>query len=373
MRGAYCYLPILPARRGAFLAAQWLSPLAESRLIPLFDIPDPVVRNGETLEKHFAKRAKGIGEAWPRSRSVYVDMHNLPSEVHMASGEHPLTFVFDLLRMQGARAIPVTGTTADRHPAYTIAVRAITRRDRRGLCLRLAREDFENRSTLADSISEVLDFQGLSPAECDLILDFRYLVAGEAGTLRGLSLEALDISRQLGRFRNVILAGGSVPEQLGKQDQGQLRSESRVEFSLWAELIKTIPLVYADYGVVSPTYVPPKRAVNVPARIRYTTHAEHVFRRGRRADYVTLCNELIASPEFSGQDFSLGDLRIHQCAKGIVKPGNPTLWVGSDLNHHFEMVSQQIWQAISASGNAGHFSLPEPEHRPYLQPDLIAE
>lgn len=63
MRNTYCYLPILPARGGAFLALKWLSPLAGSRLIPLFDIPDPVLRDGETFDTHFAKRAKGISDA----------------------------------------------------------------------------------------------------------------------------------------------------------------------------------------------------------------------------------------------------------------------------------------------------------------------
>lgn len=141
MRGSYCYLPILPARGGAFLAVKWLSPLAESRLTPLFDIPDPVLRGGETLELHFAKRAKGISDTWTRIRPVYVDMHNLPSHVRMASGAHPLMYVFDLLDMRGTQAIPVTGTAADRDTAYSTAARSIVRRDRRGACLRLARED----------------------------------------------------------------------------------------------------------------------------------------------------------------------------------------------------------------------------------------
>ena len=59
MRGTYCYLPILPARGGAFRAVSWLSPTARSRLIPMFDIPDPVLGKGEIVESHLAKRAKG--------------------------------------------------------------------------------------------------------------------------------------------------------------------------------------------------------------------------------------------------------------------------------------------------------------------------
>lgn len=188
MRASYCYLPILPARSGAFLAMKWLSPFAESRLTPLFDIPDPVIKDGETLETHFAKRAKGISDAWTRARPTYVDMHNLPPHVRMATGSHPLTYVFDLLAMHGAQAIPVTGTVADRDTAYSRAARAIVHRDRRGACLRLAREDLESRPTLRSGLSETLDLLGLAPTECDLVFDFRYVLANEANELRALVL-----------------------------------------------------------------------------------------------------------------------------------------------------------------------------------------
>jgi len=373
MRGSYCYLPILPARGGAFLAMKWLSPLAESRLTPLFDIPDPVLRERETLEMHFAKRAKGISDAWTKIRPAYVDMHNLPPQVRMTSGLHPLMYVFEHLNMHGAQAIPVTGTAADRDGAYSDATRAVVRRDRRGVCLRLAREDLENQSTLASGISEVLDSLALTPTECDLVFDFRYVVANETSGLRALNLEALQIATRLGNFRNMIVAGGSIPEQLGKQDQGQTRREARVEFGLWSELVRGFPIAHADYGVVSPLYVPPKRVVNVPARIRYSTEADHVFRRAGRKEYRDLCKEVVASADFAGENFSLGDLRIYRCAKETIKPGNPTHWVASDANHHLELVTRQVWHTLESLGLTGRFELPEPVRRPWRQPELVLE
>jgi hypothetical protein len=221
-----------------------------------------VLRDGETLDAHFAKRAKGISDTWTRDRPAYVDMHNLPSHVRMTSGAHPLTYVFEHLNMHGALAIPVTGTAADRDAAYSSAARTIVRRDRRGASLRLAREDLENRSTLGAGISEALDFLELTPVECDLLFDFRYILAKEVNGLRALALEVLQIATRLGNFRNMIVAGGSIPEQLGKQSQGQVRREARVEFGLWSELMAAFPVVYADYGVLSPLYVPPKSVVH---------------------------------------------------------------------------------------------------------------
>lgn len=300
-------------------------------------------------------------------------MHNLPPHVRMTSGAHPLTYVFEHLNMHGIQAIPVTGTAADRDATYSSAAQSIVRQGQRGALLRLAREDLENRSTLSSAISEALDFLKLTPAACDLLFDFRYILAKEVNGLRALALEVLQIATRLGNFRNMIVAGGSIPEQLGKQTQGQVRREARVEFGLWSELMAAFPVVYSDYGVLSPLYVPPKGVVNVPSRIRYSTETDHVFRRGNRNEYPALCKSLVASPEFAGENFSLGDLRIYRCAKETIKPGNPTLSVASDANHHLELVSGQVWRALESSGLAGRFSLPEPVRRPWLQPELILQ
>lgn len=373
MRNSYCYLPILPARGGAFMATQWLSPLAESRLTPLFDIPDPVLEGKATLETHFAKRARGISNAWTKARPVYVDMHNLPPQIRMASGSHPLAYVFDHLEMYGAKAIPVTGTIADRDAAYSDTVRSIVGDIKRGVCLRLAREDLENRVSLSREISVFLDFIGLTPEECDLLIDFRFLMTKEIGEIRALSFEVLGTSSALGVFRNTIVAGGSIPEQLGKKDQGKVRRETRKELELWSELIAAFPVAHADYGVVSPLYVPPKGIVKIPSRIRYTTENDHLFRRAGRKEYPELCKELIASPEFKGEGFSLGDLRFYRCAKETIKPGNPAQWIAADANHHMELVSDQVWRALESSGRSGQFNLPETVRRPWLQPEIMLE
>jgi Beta protein len=371
MRNSYCYLPIVPARGGAFLALTHLSPLAESRLVPFFDIPGPVLRSGDTLEAHFAKRAKAISDTWTRNRSAYVDMHNLPTDVRMASGAHPLTYIFEQLNMHCTQAIPVTGTPSDRDAEYSLAVRTIVRRDRRGVLLRIAREDMENRSTLSAGISEALDFLGITPVECDLLFDFRYILAKEVNQLRTVALEVLQIATRLGNFQNLIVAGGSIPEQLGKQTKGQVRLEPRVEFGLWSDLVAAFPVVFADYGVLSPLYVPPKGFVNVPSRIRYSTTTDHVFRRGAGKEYSDLCKALIASPYFSGQNFSWGDHRLFQCAKENINPGNAKDWVASDTNHHLELVADQVWRTLESAGLAGRFSLSDPVRRPWLQPELI--
>ena len=129
MRGNYCYLPILRARWGAFQAVGELSPIARSRLMPLFDVPVPTPKNGKTLETYLTERAKGIHQCWGPLRPVYVDVHDLPPELRTSSGVQPITYLLDMLRMNGSLVVPVTGTEADRGQDYLTAVNAIVARD----------------------------------------------------------------------------------------------------------------------------------------------------------------------------------------------------------------------------------------------------
>ena len=66
-RAAFCYLPILRARGGAFQAVRTLSSLARSRLTPMFDVPAPVLKEGQTLHTYLTKRADGGGRRAARA------------------------------------------------------------------------------------------------------------------------------------------------------------------------------------------------------------------------------------------------------------------------------------------------------------------
>lgn len=114
MSSDFCYLPILRAKQGEFEAVRALSPDARARLSPLFDVPDPVPGDGPSQDAYLAKCAQGIHQAWGPAREIYVDVHDLPLNLRTASGAQPINLLFDLLRMHGSKAIPVTGTEAER-------------------------------------------------------------------------------------------------------------------------------------------------------------------------------------------------------------------------------------------------------------------
>jgi hypothetical protein len=252
MRGAYCYLPILRARGGHFRAVGALSPLARSRLTPLFDVPVP--KQGKKLESYLASRADRIHRCWETGRSIYVDVHDFPLDLRTESGAQPITHLVDLMRMRGSRPIHVTGTEDERQTDYLEAIRVLIQGESDGVCVRLERDELNEPKLLRTSLSATVDFLALDPSRVDLILDFRYVGRDAIEVLRATTLEALGVIREVGSFRNVTVAGSSVPDQLPRRDQGKVRREERIELEVWSQVISIaegqLPIALGDFGVI---------------------------------------------------------------------------------------------------------------------------
>jgi len=377
MRDAYCYLPILPARGGHFRAVDALSSLARSRLIPFFDVPAPVLERAKTVESYLTSRADGIHRCWETDRPIYVDVHNFPLDLRTESGAQPITYLVDLLRMRGLRPIPVTGIEDERGTDYLKTIRALIRGESDGVCVRVERDELNEPKLLRTSLSSTVNLLALDSARVDLVLDFRYVGRDAVEVLHATTLEALRVIREVGSFRNIAIAGGSVPDQLTRRDQGKVRREQRIELEVWSQVISMaegeLPIALGDFGVIGANYVPPADFKKSPARIRYTTARDHVFRRAKLQDYRDLCRQLVDSPDYFGPAFSLGDQRIALVAKGQERAGNAPTWIAVDTNHHLELVSAQVWDAIQQQGLRNRFSLPEPSPRPWLQHELSLE
>ena len=374
MRGSYCYMPILPARYGAFRALASLSPIGRSRIAPMFDVPNVVLKANQTIDSYLEKRAREIRFCWEPDRVCYLDVHSLPLDWYTTSGRLPLQFLVDYLRARRSRVIPVTSSVLDRGPAYLHAVRGVSQPE--GVCLRLARDELLEPKLLSSSLQETIDILKLDPSQIDVVLDFRYVGNDNSEFLRAAALEALRVVAGFGVFRNLSIAASSVPDLLPKKDQGKIRHERRKDFELWAAILELRQdghlMPFCDYGVVGAHYVQPGKPVTTPARIRYTTQEEHIFLRGARNEHSLICKQLLGLSEFQGARYSVGDQRLYESANGRIGPGTAALWVGYDTNHHLEFVSQQVWNILSSRDLARLFSLSEPSPQPWLQPELFA-
>lgn len=374
MRGSYCYIPILIGRGGHFRAVRALSPNARSRLVPLFDVPRPNDQQIAKLEAHLMERAEGIARCWVPDRPVCVDVHDFPLELRVHE-LWPIVLIVEALRARGFRPVPVSGTESERGGEYVRAMGQLAARVGNGVCLRVEPEEILEPEILVGSLSTTLGLLDQPPEQVDVVLDLRFVGKESVARLRSTVLESLHAVNSMGRFRNLAVGGGSVPENLPKRDAGLIRRERRVEWELWSEIhaiaAAGAPIAFADHGITNSNYVAPAKSVRVPARVRYTTPTEHVFLRTEPGGRAALCTQLLASEHFEGADYSVGDQRMALVANGIFGGGNPGTCIGDDLNHHLELVSEQVWGTISEKGMVDLFSLPDPVRSPWLQTELM--
>lgn len=68
-----------------------------------------------------------------------------------------------------------------------------------------------------------------------------------------------------------------------------------------------------------------------------------IVRKGRGYDQMRyLCQILITHSNFYGEEFSMGDKYIVDCANGIVSTGTAETWRRVGTNHHLAVVASQI-------------------------------
>jgi hypothetical protein len=374
MKGSYCYLPILKARSGAFNALRTVSPTARARIAPLFDVLPPDPKQAKDPQAYLTKKVQGIVGCWAPDRPVYLDAHAFPLDA-LIGGMPPVAVVARGLAARGFQAVPVVGTESERGREYIAAIRRLAVDLGTGVCVRVEREELGEPMAFAASLSQTLDLLGVSAHMVDLVLDMDYVGKQSTPEVSSTAREALQAATSIGDFRNTVLVGGSVPEQLPKRDTGVVRREARIELEAWQQIVSLVdlpvPFAFGDFGVINPKYVKPGRPVNVPARVRYTTSREHIFLRTGRGGHGDLCRQLLAmQDEYAGAAYSAGDQRMDLAAQGLASVGNPSIWIAGDLNHHLELVSDQVWRLIQASGMSRLFALPEPRRYPWLQPVL---
>ena len=372
MKGSYCYLAILKARGGQFNAVRGVSPTARSRFAPLFDILQPSPRQAENHKAYLDKIGDRIVASWAPDRPIYVDARDFPVETEVF-GRPPAALVCELVGSHGFGIIPVTGTEIDRGADYVRKIGRLAAATGNGVCVRVEREEVEEPGAVRESLSRTLDLLGAGDEQVDLLLDLDFVGRDSSMRLQSTILEAIQAATSTASFRNIAIAGGSIPAHLGKKDTGVIRREPRVEMQAWTQVQSIIgrALAFGDFGVTNPRYVKPGKAVNVPARIRYTTYQEHLLLRTGRNGHADLCRQLVGMEEYEGASYSVGDQRMKLAAQGFAGAGSPTIWVAGDLNHHLETVSTQVWDIVVKSGTSAWYCLPEPRRYPWLQQELI--
>ncbi|MGD0121690.1 MAG: beta family protein [Candidatus Limnocylindrales bacterium] len=341
------YVPVLLDWPGELNALASTPADRLDRMTPLIQIAPSAVKTLE-LGRWARDRVRRIG-ATLGQRPLYLDL------LVPARSLRPLfEMVLDEARRAGLTFVPVHSVGTGSLDAAAASVvqdgRGVAIRYRAGTTVSMAGQ------TLGGILKTECDRLGARPSDADLIIDFGWMRPGSEMTAADLSGFLEDVLAP-GPWRNVILAGTSVPRSLTEVGitEGNFGFIPRLEWRLWNDLHRSRPerIVYADYGIQSPKTPDKSKSGPMRANIRYTTPESILAVRGRGAfnqlapevrvqQYQELCLQLIQNPVFNGRACCSGDLTIELCADGEIGPTSQTVWRRVGANHHFAVVVGQL-------------------------------
>ena len=348
------YIPILKGKRGEFGALRHLTEEKKKLITPLIDVSRISSKSKEktTIEAHLEKIAHYVRKDWG-IMPILIDLTDIHPDMRTEAGEHPLKYIFTVLRAVGAHAMPVTGLDRDR--AYNEAVLSIVKEDNRGACIRVLMEDTDNITDLNIGLVSLLNDLKLDRKRTHLLIDLKDIQQQDLSRLESRMDKIINGLHSVNDWHSFTLASSNFPESLASVKRNAIVEIDRRDYQLWRSFLKKhhnlkrLPS-YGDYGVVHPVWVDIDLSIiNPSAKIRYTLEDKwlvvkgHSLKTGAKyGQYHELAGRLIKESKYIGKSFSWGDDYITMCAGGAAKSGNLEMWIKVDTNHHITFVSDQI-------------------------------
>ncbi len=301
------YFPILRAKQGEISAIAHLSPEARTRIRPTFDIPKRKAKSKASIENHLSGIASELAKNWGTALPLFVDFLQYGPDEKVADGRHPVEYFFDCACQLGMLAIPVAGPESIRGPCYGYlnAIARAAYRDGRGVAIRLPYRELNRPDTLSGTINDILKVLSIPPSMVDVFLDFEALaiLPPEARSEEALLAVVIDAMRatESMEFRNLILGGSSIPDQVGPQYNWNALRVPRVGLRVWEHVVSRRPSTVVKFGGSGIGYAFERdsdKPVRPPGRIRLSTPTHHVLWRAPRAGYRKLCAQVTKSADF---------------------------------------------------------------------------
>ncbi|MGN7942668.1 beta family protein [Metabacillus sp. 22489] len=354
------YVPILKWKRGERTALEQLDPARKSNMTPLIEV-QPVPFNhttgnfSKTIDDHLSDIGNHIKVAWDQNSPVFVDLYTLYNNEDfeddiLSNGQHPVEFVIDEIESNGTPAIPVTGIY--RYQPFHDAIKSVSKKYNRGICLRLEEADLSDIPVLIEDLNNLLEFLEIEKEMVDIILDYKQILPQqEQEHLKNVILTIVQFP-YLQNWRTLTLASTAYPKNLRQIPTNSSGSLPRTEWNVFQSLIGyglvRLP-AFGDYNISHPDFVNlDPRVINMAAGIKYTANNEFLIFRGIGiknngfSQMVQLCQNVINHQLYYGNHFSSGDQYIHDCAHQNVTTGNAEKWVTVGVNHHLTLVSLDL-------------------------------
>jgi Beta protein len=306
------YVPVLKWRQGEYQALWRLDEARKTMVVPLIEITPPdfdfeLWQPKKTIDAHLEKFASRLQQKWG-VRPALIDTGLLSPNTRMTGNIHPLTWLLDQVRSNGAILVPVTGL--ERDAAYQAAVRAGHKLDGAGGALRCSLEEAADPG-FADAIETLLDAVDFDIDFLDVLIDLKSPNFEPIDGLAQLLASVLSGSRVFDHARSVTILGTAFPASMAEVT-GPVQFLRRSEWLLYKALVALLPPsavrpAFGDYCIATPD-LPQNdmRLLKPSATVRYAVDDGWIVVKGVNVrdngydQYRTCCGTVTTSAAYLG-------------------------------------------------------------------------
>lgn len=341
---SFVYVPILQTKQNEYAALNELSEDVKTAIKPLLSLTEV------DKERRSREIPRQVAEKWG-NYPCYIDLNT--SEDFQIEEENYFKWIGQKCSERGLQNIDFilsldSTQTAIQSTASIISTYGFS------LALRISITELNTETN--SNIEALLASCNKRHDEIDIIIDFAENVAKTSFIHQQSIAQVLNTINKISLFKNIVIAGSSIPKDLPRESYNPHGFEPRTEWISYLSLVtpyigqanSRIP-VFGDYAGVHPEEFLSNTPVKPNAKIKYThednymivvRYQAHVHDDGF-GQYFDMANYIVNSGYFYGSNYSSGDKYIDDCSKRKAGPGNFGTWVKVGVNHHITLAVSQ--------------------------------
>jgi hypothetical protein len=347
------YFPILLSKKGELVCLQHLSQSVKDNISPIIEVlSKSIIKYDKDTE------AFSYDDSFEKYLKTHWDFDNAQFILDFSLFEDitsNIKYIKKLLENLIRKGINVIPSIQENSPlVYTDLLIRLVRENNIKVCIRSSNNSggFINYS---DSIGSLIKKLKINSTQVILLLDLGVVEDHNypmLSTIAAVSIQSLNAKT---KWADIVVASGSFPPDLSKLiPPHKVYRLPRHEWKVWNLLSAKIPHIkYSDFGTKYPVYAEVNYTGTIS--IKYSTENDFVVYRGSKSEdhvdghgqYITHSEKLILTPDYLGQHYSWGDLKIHEYAQEDIndenrKTGTATTWVQISQNHHISLLEQLL-------------------------------
>ncbi|WP_293646838.1 beta family protein [Sphingopyxis sp. RIFCSPHIGHO2_12_FULL_65_19] len=348
------YAPALRMKAGELIGVGDLAADIAGRILPRMIVPPPNERDDALQTKiPMAEPVPDISHAlapvWSK-KPVLIDSGYLLDEFGRDRMSSWLPHMFERARKADVWAIP-SASLSDLGALEIAAFKDALNDDAAiKFGLTVSSSDLADRAGLQRAV-DVLEQLDIDAAQCVVTVDFHDADLSQPDFVAPIIGAALDDLQALALWQSIVFQGTNYPEKNPADPNGHY-IVPRTEWLAWKRAVNFDPttaehMMFGDYAADCSKLSFGGGGGMAIRHIRYATEDGWLVQRGPNTGshgsaMRKVCEAIVSSGKFAGQDFSKADEQIYRCSKGVASLGTAKVWRGINTCHHITRVVRDI-------------------------------